>query len=226
MKSSMMAVTVAAAAATLAGCTTFDSSRFASRDKTVEYIRVFDIKTEAGANLVARAASEGISRNVSNATLATPLPATSAVAEQPGRLKLADPAASPPGAPVPSGPSCEGAAWTAKAAPEVRGGQNMNMVACLFPYKNGYHLDMYAVFTKKEGGWLEWPRRMTGAVMGTPEKWTEATMLDIVRAIRESTNAQVALVEAKPDLNGAPWLEPGKGTSAAPATDTTSKSQP
>jgi hypothetical protein len=94
----------------------------------------------------------------------------------------------------------------------VRGSDNMNMVACLFPYKSGYHLDMYAVFTKPEGGWLSWPRRVGGMVMGTPEKFTESTMMDLVRAIREGTNANVSLVEAKPNLAGTPWLEPGKGS--------------
>jgi hypothetical protein len=94
----------------------------------------------------------------------------------------------------------------------------MNKVASIFPYKSGYHLDMYTVFTKPEGGWLYWPRRLGGAIMGTPEKFTETTMIDIVRAVRESTNAQVTLVEAKPNLAGTPWLEGSKASQpAAPA---------
>jgi hypothetical protein len=48
--------------------------------------------------------------------------------------------------------------------------------------------------------------------LGTPEKFTESTMMDVVRAIREGTNANVALVEAKPNLAGTPWLEPSKNT--------------
>jgi hypothetical protein len=206
----MMAVAVAAA---LAGCSTGDGNMFASKDKTVEYYRVFDIKTAAAAPEVVRAATDGINRNVTNATLSTP--ANAEVHEQPGHFKMTDPASGAPGTPVARSPSCEGASWTAKAAPSVTGGDNMNMVACLFPYKGGYHLDMYAVFVKKEGGWLEWPRRMTGKIMGTPETWTEKAMLDVVRTIRESTGAEVALVEAKPDLAGAPWMESTGGTSVA-----------
>jgi hypothetical protein len=205
MKSSMMALAVAAA---VAGCSTADSgSMLAGTTKTVEYYRVFDIKTAAAAPAVARAATEGISRNVPNATLATPMPATTEVQEQPGRFKMIEPASAAPGVPVARAPACDGAAWTAKAAPRVRGGQDMNMIACLFPYKKGYHLDMYAVFTKQEGGWLQWPRRMTGAIMGTPERWTEQTMLDVVQAIRDSTGAEVALVEARPQVAGTPWLK-------------------
>jgi len=223
MKASMMAATVTLAAA-LAGCSTGSSTgsgnMFASRDTAVEYIRVFDIKTDAAGTMVARAASEGISRNISNATLATPVPDSAEVQDQPGRFKLADPAGAPPGTIPARGPSCEGASWTARATPDVRGSQDMNIVACLFPYKGGYHLDLYAAFTKKEGGWLEWPRRATGYVLGTPDKYAEKTMLDIVRTIRETTNAQVALVEAKPDVAGAPWLDP---SGVAPRSSQTSK---
>jgi hypothetical protein len=150
---------------------------------------------------VLHAASEGISRNINNATLATPVAATTEVLDQPDRFKLAE----TPGAA--RGPTCDGASWTAKARPDVRG-EDVHIVACLYQYKTGYHLDMYAAFNKKEGGWLELPRRATGFVLGTPEKFIDKTMLDLVRTIRETTKAQVALVEAKPEVTGAPWLEP------------------
>jgi hypothetical protein len=212
MKSSMMALAVGAA---LAGCSTGDGNMFAARDKTVEYYRVFDIKTDPGNPAVVKAASDGISRHVSDAALATPA-AAGGLQEQPGRFKLAVPTSSAPGTAAGQAPNCEGASWTAKGAPRVNGGDNMNVIACLFPYKNGYHLDMYAVFTKKEGGWLEWPRRAAGRLMGTPETWTDQTMVDVVRAIHDATGAQVALVEAKPGLNGMPWMDPSSG--AAPGT--------
>lgn len=201
MKRLMMA---AAAGVALAGCSTGAGEMFASRDRTVEYVRVFDIKTEAPTPSVLHAATEGISRNIKNATLATPVAATAEVLDQPDRFKLAE----TPGAA--RGPSCDGASWTAKARPDVRG-QDVHIVACLYQYKTGYHLDMYAAFNKKEGGWLEWPRRATGFVLGTPEKFIDKTMLDLVRTIRETTKAQVALVEAKPEVTGAPWLEPAGG---------------
>jgi len=208
MKSLTMLLAVAAGLL-LAGCKTDNgANRFASHDTTVEYYRVFDLKTDAAPQAVAAAASAGIQRNLKDAVIAVPDDVQ--VLDQPGHFKMADYASQPPGSPAAAGPSCEGASWTAKAAPRVRGGDNMNVVACLFPYKTGYHLDMYTVFTKPEGGWLYWPRRLGGALLGTPEHFTDDTMVDIVRAIRESTNAQVTLVEAKPNLSGAPWLEPGK----------------
>jgi hypothetical protein len=222
MNSSMMAaarvasVSIAAAAA-LAGCASpGGSNAFASHDTTVEYYRVFDIKTDASAETVAKAATDGLGRNIKEAQVSAPSGVQ--VTDLPGHFKIVDPTSVPPGTAVDKGPSCDGAAWTAKATPKVRGSDNMNVVACLFPYKSGYHLDMYAVFTKPEGGWLSWPRRVGGMVMGTPEKFTERTMMDLVRAIREGTNANVSLVEAKPNLAGTPWLEPGTESGKAAAT--------
>jgi len=217
MKRSMMACAALAAAGALAGCSSSNGGgSLAARDTTVEYYRVFDIKTDAAAATVAKAASDGINRNVKDAQVTTP--AGVQVTELPGHFKIADPTGAAPGTAVEKGPSCDGASWTAKAAPKVRGSDNMNLVACLFPYRSGYHLDMYAVFTKPEGGWLSWPRRVGGMVWGTPEKFTEATMMDLVRAIREGTGANVSLVEAKPSLAGAPWLEPGKAGTAQAST--------
>lgn len=219
----------------LSGCRSDGAGNtFAGRDTTVEYYRVFDIKTDAAAPAVARAASDGIARNVKDAVVATPQGI--AATDLPGHFKMADPASTDSfgttagtaaGAPAARGPTCEGASWTAKASPKVRGGDNMNLVACLFPYKSGYHLDMYAVFTRPEGGWLAWPRRLTGTLVGTPEKFTETTMLDVVRTIRAHTNAQVALVEARPNLPGTPWLEGDTPVaSTAPVTGTSAASKP
>jgi hypothetical protein len=210
----MACAAAAGMAAALAGCSTTDGSNpLASRSTTVEYYRVFDIKTEAAAQAVTKAATDGINRNVKDAVVATPSGVEAT--DLPGHFKIADPTSAPPGAPVVKGPSCDGASWTAKATPRVRGTEDMNLVACLFPYKNGYHLDMYAVFTKPEGGIMQWPRRLSGVFLGTPEKFTESTMMDVVRAIREGTNANVSLVEAKPNLAGTPWLEPSKNTAQA-----------
>ncbi|WP_296942646.1 hypothetical protein [uncultured Massilia sp.] len=217
MKRLQIACTLLLLAAVLAGCRSNGDNMFAARDRTVEYYRVFDIRTNAAPDAVTKAASAGIERNVKGAEIATPAAAAPAApGEAPGRLQMAAPGTAP------SASACEGAAWSAKAAPAVRGGDNMHLIACLFPYRSGYHLDMYAVFTRPEGGLLAWPRRLGGAVLGTPEQFTESTMMDLVRAIREGTGATISLVEARPELAGAPWMGTGPGRAAqdaaAPAT--------
>ncbi len=57
-------VTVAALAITGCGTT---NNYFADKRQTVEYCRIFDIKTAANRQAVAKAASNGIGRNVNNA---------------------------------------------------------------------------------------------------------------------------------------------------------------
>ena len=52
-------------------------------------------------------------------------------------------------------------------------------------------------------------------MVGTPEEWTEKTFLDVVRSIRKATGAEVALIEAQPELGGTPWLD-GEGVGLAP----------
>jgi len=213
MKRTMVTLGLAGmTAATVTACGTTDSGMFASHNKTVEYFRIFDIRTTASNDTIAAAASTGIERNILRATLATPVPTVKEVQVKPGRIVLQEVGATAGGAAAAGSPSCEGATWTAKANPEVSGGQNVSVVACLFPYQGGYHLDMYTAFSRPDGGWLKYPRRLSGAVFGTPEQWTEKTMLDVVRAIQARTSAQVVLVEAKPDIVGTPWLDaPAKG---------------
>ena len=97
----------------LAGCGTDAGSRFAARDTTVEYYRVFDIKTDAGHEAVASAATEGLNRNVKEASIATP---AAEATDLPGHFKMADPTSAAPGTAVDKSPSCEGAAWTAIGA--------------------------------------------------------------------------------------------------------------
>jgi hypothetical protein len=192
----------------LTACSSNDGGMFGARSKTVEYFRVFDIRTTASNDTMAAAASHGIEKNIAKVTLTTPVPIVKEVQNTPGRIALQQPGDVGGAAAAPGSAACEGATWTARANPQVSGGENVSVVACLFPYHGGYHLDMYTVFTRLDGGWMHYPRRLTGAVFGTPEKWTEQTMLDVVRAIQARTNAQVVVVEAKPGIVGTPWIDP------------------
>lgn len=205
-------VTVAALAITGCGTT---NNYFADKRQTVEYYRIFDIKTAANRQAVAKAASNGIGRNVNNAQEATPIPASSEIPKKPGRFKLVNPLEGSKLAALVGGAgslgfrmaTCEGASWTAKAERRVSGSNNLILTACLFQYKDGYHLDLYAVFTKQEGGLFQISRDMAYAMVGTPEEWTEKTFLDIVRSISANTGAEIVLLEAQPELSGTPWLD-------------------
>ncbi|MCK0506140.1 hypothetical protein [Aromatoleum anaerobium] len=205
----------AVVATILAGCGT-TNNYLSQKTKTVEYYRIYDIKTAATRQSVAKAASDGIGRNVGNAQEATPIPTSGEIPEKAGRFKLVNPLEGTRLAALAGGAgslgfrmaTCEGATWTAKAERRVTGSNNLNLTACLFQYKNGYHLDMYAVFVKHEGGLIQVSRDMANAIVGTPEEWTEKVFLDIVRSIGANTTAEIALLEAQPEISGTPWLDP------------------
>lgn len=204
------------ALATLAigGCGT-TNNYLAEKKQTVEYYRIFDIKTSANRQSVAKAASNGIGRNAGNAQEATPIPLSGEIPEKAGRFKLVNPFEGSKLAPLAGGAgslgfriaTCDGASWTAKAERSVSRSNQLRLTACLFQYKDGYHLDLYAVFTKHEGGLIQISRDMANAMVGTPEEWTEKTFLDIVRSIHANTGAEITLLEAQPELSGTPWLD-------------------
>lgn len=205
---------MAATALGLAGCGT-TNNYLATKSQTVEYYRIFDIKTSAARQLVAKAASNGMGRNVANAQEVTPIPTSGDIPDKPGRFKLTNPFEGTRIAALAGGAgnlgvrvtTCDGASWTAKAERRVQGSNTLNLTACLFQYKDGFHLDLYAVFTKQEGGLMQISRDMATAMVGSPEEWTEKTFLDIVRSIRAQTGANIALLEGQPELTGTPWLD-------------------
>ena len=206
---------IAVLATAISGCGTANNY-LAAKTKTVEYYRIFDIKTNSSRQAVAKAASDGIGRNVNNAQEATPIPSSGQLPEQAGRFKRVNPFEGTAMAALASRAGgglgfrmaiCDGAVWTAKAQRQIAGSSDLNLTACLFQYREGYHLDLYAVFTKEEGGLMQISRDMANAVVGTPEQWTEKTFLDIVRSIRASTGAEIVLLEAQPELSGTPWLD-------------------
>lgn len=200
----------------ISGCGTLNNA-LVDKTTTVEYYRIFDLKTSEARKVVAQAASDGLGRNVGNTQEATPIPASSELPDKPGRFKLVNPfEGSKFAALAASGGSlgmkvatCDGAVWTANAQRKVTGSNNLRLTACIFQYKEGYHLDVYAAFTKKEGGIMQLSRNMANAMVGTPEEWTEKTFLDIVRSIKEKTGAEVAYLEGEPELSGTPWLDQG-----------------
>jgi len=210
-------VLVAMTTTLLVGCGTANNY-LVNKSQTVEYFRIYDIKTNASRGTVSKAASNGLGRNVNNVQEATPIPSFSEPPEIPGRIKLVNPLEGTRMAALAGGggsvgfrvATCEGAVWTAKATRSIANSSDLTITSCLFQYKGGYHLNQYAVFTKQEGGLMQISRQMASAMVGTPEEWTEKTLLDVVRSIRSTTGAEISLLEAQPDISGTPWLDTNK----------------
>lgn len=81
------------------------------------------------------------------------------------------------------------------------------MTMCLFPYAEGYHLDVYALDTEVRGGGVSrrLGRLIAGAVVGDPGDWTNKTIIDLLRTVDRQTNAEISYVEGQPAFEGRPW---------------------
>ncbi len=221
-------ITAAIALSTLSGCASVNNAAV-EKKKSVELYRVFDIKTNADRYVVSESASDGLGANVSSADEHSPI-VMGETPEKPGRFKPANPVQDMGG--VGGGmmsfamkmnpalgnqlktASCEGAVWTATAQKNVSNAFDMSFNLCLWHYQGGYALDVYANYTKKEGGGFlgvdGLARKAAYAISGSPEEWAEKTVLDVVRKIKENTGSEVKFVEGYPRLNSTPWQDSGE----------------
>lgn len=143
--------------ALLQACGTVNNA-LVEKTKHIEYYRIFDIKTEIDRYEISELASNGLGKNVTDATEANPIPTAAGIPEKPGRFSMVEPFKGSTFAALAGGggslgikiATCDGASWTAKAKRDIAGSSNLNLTACLFPYIEGYHLNLYATFTKKK----------------------------------------------------------------------------
>lgn len=220
-------VTLAVTSTLMTGCASVNNA-MTEKQKSIELYRVFDIKTQASRDVVIDAASDGLGQNVSSANEQRPI-VMGERPESPGRFKPSNVAK---GMGQQSGmmafamrmnsqlnnmlktAECEGAVWTATAQRNAENAFTMSFNLCLWEYKEGYALDVYANYTKKEGGGFlgidGLARKAAYAISGSPEEWAEKTVIDVVRKLKQQTNGQVKFVEGFPKLNNTPWQDSGE----------------
>jgi hypothetical protein len=181
-----------------------------------ELYHIFDFKTTATRTVMAKALQDGLNPNISNSNTLTPI-VMGPPPEQPGRFELYNPLENSPLAAFASAQQiatmkqvrCNGAVWISSATRKVRGSQQLMITMCLYPYANGYQLNVYAIDIKEKGGGLSarLGRALGEAVIGDSSNWTDKTILDVVRSVRQTTGAQVNYVEGQPEFTGEPWLD-------------------
>lgn len=191
----------------------------ANRTTTVEMYHIFDIKSSANTSVVAKAATDGLSRNTNDISTNLPLQMNVPVPSTPGRFTITDIGAKlgnssmgtlmqlssmQRGGATLKAASCDGAVWTARAQRTIANSSNLNLYACLYRYRDGYQLDTYAVFQKTEGGLTQLSRDLAHSLVGTPEEWVNKTILDMTHQIEVTTHAQVVHLEGQPELGNVP----------------------
>ena len=213
-----LAITLSAAA--LSGCGNLNSA-LAQRSETVEMYHIFDFKTKASPDAIIKGAADGLARNTNSVVQSRPLQMNAGIPANPGRFELVDAAEALKGTgmgaifamsqsagntPMRSA-KCNGAVWTAKALRDVAGSDRLNLYSCIYRYKEGYQLDVYAVFQKTSGGLAEIGRGAAQALVGTPEQWANKTIIDTVRSIEAATGARSVRLEGQPELGDLPAVD-------------------
>lgn len=203
-----------------AGCGT-TNSYLAQKNTTVEMYHIFDIKTAASTTAIARAITDGLSKNTNSISSNTPLQLGVAIPDTPGRFTiehagkrlgntgigaLIQLASMQSGGTGTKTANCEGAAWTGRAERTVTHSNNLTLHSCLYKYKDGYHLDTYAVFQKTEGGLIQISRDLANKLVGTPEEWVNKTIWDMVRSVEQAAQAKATHVEGQPELGPEPTI--------------------
>lgn len=203
------------ATALLSGCGSVNQL-LAEQTETTEYLRIFDIKTTANVKQVGQALQAGMSKNLEDPKIERSLMVNS-IPETPGRFTTDDALQNSNFSRLVqmTGGSlaqfrvmkCDGAPWKGMGTRSSSTGDwDGRVTVCLFPYKGGYHVDMYGYMAVKKGGIKELVRGSVYSVMGNPVEWMEKSLLDTVRTVRQDLGAEVTLVEADPEIEGTPWL--------------------
>lgn len=204
----------------LSGCNTVNQS-LANRQEVVEIYHIFDFKTQADVATVSRAAANGLAQNTNSVLSSTPLQIGNVVPAEPGKFTLMDLtntlgggmgammqiAAAQNGGSTIKVAKCDGAVWTSKAVRNISGSSNLTLYSCLYRYRAGYNLDMYAVFSKTSGGLNGLLQSGADAVVGTPEAWVNKTIFDTVRAIEGAAGAPGVHLEGQPALGPLPAVD-------------------
>ena len=207
-----------AVSALVVGCGNLNST-LAARHETVEMYHIFDVKTASAPDVVIKAAADGLARNTNSVTQSRPLQIGVKIPDKPGRFELVNMADAFQGIAIGSlmggagtatmrVAKCDDAVWSSKAVRHISGSNNLNLFTCLYRYKDGYAINMYAVFQKVSGGGLsDISRVISSALIGEPEEWVNKTIIDTVRSIESRTNAPVVHLEGQPELGDLPDVD-------------------
>ena len=212
----MRTMTKALGAAGIAGALAMTPIAALAQDssRTTELYHIFDFKTPMKRAEMIRILQDGINPNISKSNTVTPI-VMGPAPEKPGRFTLVNPFENSPYAGFVSTSQlstikqarCDGAVWISSAVRKVRGSQQLMITMCLFPYVEGYQLDVYAIDIKEKGGGLDarLGRALGQAIVGNSDNWTNKTILDVVRYVRSTAGATVSYVEGQPEFTGTPW---------------------
>src|SRR5471030_61946 len=214
---SWKSIVVVASGVALSACSAVNVG-LNERSEAVEMYHIYDVKTNVDTATVVKAASDGLAANTNSVQTAMPLQIGKTVPVTPGRFTIDDVAAGMSGQNSAmlrmianqsgslglKSANCADAVWTSKAIRNIAGSNNLTLYTCVYKYRSGYNVDMYAVFTKQSGGLYQLVREGANALAGTPEEWVNKTIIDTIRSIERASGARAVHLEGQPELGPLP----------------------
>lgn len=205
------------AATALAGCGTINNT-LSQKTTDTEYFRVYNIQTTKSMHMIARAAANGIGKDIQGMQQAYPINTSGVFPAKPGYMNLVDPfSGSPMAAFAASAGSvgfkvatCPGASWTAKANKVVAGDDRESFDICLFPYSGGYQLDMYGDLVTESGG-VNLPlliaRSVVNRALGSPKEFMDKAFADTLDSIHATLpTVHISFLRGEPTPGPLPWV--------------------
>jgi len=184
-----------------------------------EYYHIFDIKTKTEGKKIAKSVSSGIQKNVNSLDEAWPIPPKE-VPKEAGRFETKQPLEGTTMGALTSGAGklafktvkCDGAIWTGEAISETSTDKTKVNI-CLWPYKDGYHLNFYMQFREKELNFMQSiVAPIVYTAIGDPQKWLNKLVLDTVQQVdSDYPKVKITHMEGRPEeIKNLPWHEQGK----------------
>lgn len=201
----------------LAGCGSLNNA-LSQKTTDTEYFRVYSIRTSTPVDVIARAAANGIGKDIDGIQEAYPINTSGIVPAKPGYMKLVDPFSNSPMAAFATSAgsvgfkvaTCAGASWTAKANKVVAGDDRESFDMCLFPYSGGYQLDIYGDLVTESGGVnlsLLLARSMVSHALGSPKEFMDKAFADTLNSIHAAVPAaHIRFVRGEPTPGALPWI--------------------
>ena len=169
---------------------------------------IYDVKPNPGvtASKLGEAIKTALQKNMKGVQMVASIP-PSTLPEKPSRFQMANPfkGSAMAAYAASSGysierPTCEGSMLTANAQDSMPGyGEGTSFFLCLLPYQGGYHINIYASFTKLSGGFSAATLGATLArkVVGDSSQFLPRTVKAVVDSV-QAAGATTTLVEQYP----------------------------
>jgi len=181
----------------------------AAREEVTENVYIIDVEVDPSRKEeIFDAISRGVRLNAPGISISKPI-VMGPLPSEPGRFELTDPLAgsSFQSLAALSGtsvsfrvPKCDGAALVGAAQKNSRA-HDLRMHVCLFPYEDGFSMNVFTASTgRRSGGLTGLVEDATTSVIGDSNAWEEITVRDMISTVRSLDAVDLKVIESSKDF--------------------------